>query len=26
WDEKWPEATKRAVIRDAYFIHCHKGT
>ncbi len=22
----WPEATKRAVIRDAYFIHCHKGT
>ncbi len=23
---KWPEATKRAVIRDAYFIHCHKGT
>ncbi len=19
WDEKWPEATKRAVIRDAYF-------
>lgn len=26
WDEKWPEATKRAVIRDAHFIHCHKGT
>ncbi|EOD1753278.1 phage tail protein I [Escherichia coli] len=26
WDDKWPEATKRAVIRDAYFIHCHKGT
>lgn len=24
WDDKWPEATKRAVIRDAYFIHCHK--
>ncbi len=23
WDDKWPEATKRAVIRDAYFIHCH---
>ncbi|MBJ2714942.1 phage tail protein I, partial [Salmonella enterica subsp. enterica serovar Give] len=19
WDDKWPEATKRAVIRDAYF-------
>ncbi|MCS7428949.1 phage tail protein I, partial [Escherichia coli] len=26
WDDKWPEATKRAVIHDAYFIHCHKGT
>ena len=26
WDENWPEETKRAVIRDAYFIHCHKGT
>ena len=26
WDEKWPELTKRAVIRDAWFIHCHKGT
>ncbi len=26
WDDKWPEATKRAVICDAYFIHCHKGT
>ncbi|PLA98018.1 phage tail protein I, partial [Escherichia coli] len=26
WDDKWPEATKRAVIRDAYFIHCHKCT
>ncbi|HCP9204471.1 TPA: phage tail protein I [Escherichia coli] len=26
WDDKWPEAIKRAVIRDAYFIHCHKGT
>lgn len=26
WDDTWPEATKRAVIRDAYFIHCHKGT
>ncbi|EDO2113827.1 phage tail protein I [Salmonella enterica] len=25
WDDKWPEATKRAVIRDAYFIHCHTG-
>ncbi len=26
WDDKWPEATKRAVIRDAYFIHCHNRT
>ncbi len=26
WDDKVVEATKRAVIRDAYFIHCHKGT
>ncbi|MGK3945332.1 phage tail protein I, partial [Streptomyces caeruleatus] len=26
WIENWPEGTKRAVIRDAYFIHCHKGT
>jgi phage tail P2-like protein len=26
WDEKWPEETKRDVIRSAYFIHCHKGT
>lgn len=26
WDENWPEGTKHAVIRDAYFIHCHKGT
>lgn len=26
WDEKWPEATKRSVIKSAYFIHTHKGT
>ncbi|STJ83354.1 tail protein [Escherichia coli] len=26
WDDKWPEATKRAVIRDAYSFNCHKGT
>ena len=26
WDENWPEATKRDVIRAAWFIHAHKGT
>lgn len=26
WDENWPEATKRDVIRNAWFIHAHKGT
>lgn len=26
WDESWPEATKRDVIRAARFIHEHKGT
>ncbi|MCW4703755.1 phage tail protein I [Enterobacter kobei] len=26
WDESWPEATKRDVIRAARFIHAHKGT
>lgn len=26
WDETWPEQTKRAVTRDAFFIHQHKGT
>ncbi|WP_348251429.1 phage tail protein I, partial [Salmonella enterica] len=26
WDEDWTERTKRAVIREADFIHCHKGT
>ncbi|CAM6947916.1 MULTISPECIES: phage tail protein I [Enterobacter] len=26
WDENWPEATKREVIRAAWFIHAHKGT
>ncbi len=26
WDEHWPEATKRDVIRAARFIHAHKGT
>ncbi|NMP27215.1 phage tail protein I [Rahnella sp. SAP-1] len=26
WDESWPEATKRSVVRAAYFVHRHKGT
>lgn len=26
WDESWPEATRREVIRAAWFIHAHKGT
>lgn len=26
WDELWPEETKRDVIRQAFFIHAHKGT
>ncbi|MBB1525684.1 MULTISPECIES: phage tail protein I [Pectobacterium] len=26
WDEKWPEVIKRQAIKDAYFIHRHKGT
>lgn len=26
WDEKWPEIIKRQAIKDAYFIHRHKGT
>lgn len=26
WDERWPEAVKRQVIKDAFFIHRHKGT
>lgn len=26
WDKNWPEATKRKIIADAYFVHCHKGT
>ncbi|WP_233971679.1 phage tail protein I [Pectobacterium versatile] len=26
WDEKWPEIVKRQAIKDAYFIHRHKGT
>ncbi|MFE8048646.1 phage tail protein I [Brenneria goodwinii] len=26
WDEAWPDSLKRQVIRDAFFIHRHKGT
>lgn len=26
WDEKWPEATKRSVVKAAYTVHKRKGT
>jgi phage tail P2-like protein len=26
WQESWAEATKRKVIKSAYFVHAHKGT
>ncbi|EMK7712493.1 phage tail protein I [Yersinia enterocolitica] len=26
WDESWPEATKRAVVRSSAYIHKRKGT
>jgi len=26
WDESWAEDVKRQVVRDAFFIHQHKGT
>ena len=26
WDDAWPEATQRRTIRNAFFIHKHKGT
>ncbi|WP_127960157.1 phage tail protein I [Serratia microhaemolytica] len=26
WDEKWPEATKRQAIADAFYLHRYKGT
>ncbi|MGU5593073.1 phage tail protein I [Aeromonas sanarellii] len=26
WDGKWPEATKRQVIANSYFVHSRKGT
>ncbi len=26
WDESWPESVKRKVVKDAFYIHQHKGT
>ncbi|MBH3412828.1 phage tail protein I [Pseudomonas putida] len=26
WDDRWPEAVKRSVIRSSFYIHAHKGT
>ena len=26
WDESWTESVKRKVVRDAFYIHQHKGT
>ncbi|WP_448196694.1 phage tail protein I [Pseudomonas putida] len=26
WDDQWPEAVKRSVIRSSFYIHAHKGT
>ncbi|MGE4779315.1 phage tail protein I [Yersinia enterocolitica] len=26
WDEKWPEATKRAVVKASHIVHRRKGT
>ena len=26
WDDSWPEATKRQVIANSYFVHSRKGT
>lgn len=26
WDESWDESVKRQVVKDAFFIHQHKGT
>jgi len=26
WDNQWPEATKRQVIANSYFVHSRKGT
>jgi len=26
WDDQWPEAVKRSVIRSSFYVHAHKGT
>ncbi len=26
WDESWPEATKRVVVKSSAYVHKHKGT
>lgn len=26
WDQTWPEVTKRQAIKDAWYVHRHKGT
>jgi phage tail P2-like protein len=26
WDPRWPESTKRHIIRSAWYVHAHKGT
>ncbi|SUB04291.1 Bacteriophage P2-related tail formation protein [Pantoea agglomerans] len=26
WDESWAESVKRKVVKDAFYIHQHKGT
>lgn len=26
WDDTWPEAIKRSVIRSSFYVHAHKGT
>lgn len=26
WDENWPEAVKRSVIRSSFYVHARKGT
>ncbi|HHJ0573603.1 TPA: phage tail protein I, partial [Escherichia coli] len=26
WDESWTESVKRQVVKDAFYIHQHKGT
>lgn len=26
WDDSWPDAVKRSVIRSSFYVHAHKGT